>query len=95
MLSINNFSINLEVSRLWINATRYVFWVSNFGFKEFFEKLGKLISLQLVLAARHRSRGNEEEAEGIDCQGEISKNFEKLKILKTLKNSKSRKFIEP
>ena len=33
MLSINNFSINLEVSRLWINATRYVFWASILGLK--------------------------------------------------------------
>ena len=38
-----------------------------------------MVSLKLVLAPRHRYRGNEEEAEGIDYQGEISKNFEKLK----------------
>ena len=65
-----------------------------FDFSKFFEKLRKLVSIKLVLAARHRSRGNEEEAAGIDYQGEHSKNFEKFKNLKTLKNSKSRKFIQ-
>ena len=47
-----------------------------------------MVSIKLVLAARHRSRGNEEEAEGIDYQGEITKNFEKFKqskIHRTLK----------